>query len=47
MQQHVGNGKGNFNITMTPLEERTTSQQEMMRRVRAMLRKYQADRACV
>ena len=30
----VGTGNANFNITMTPLEERTISQQEMMRRVR-------------
>ncbi len=43
MQQFVGNGQSNFNITMTPLEERKISQQEMMRRVRTMLRKYQAD----
>ena len=34
VQQYVGNGQGNFNITMTPLEERNVSQQEMMRRVR-------------
>src|SRR4029077_6074733 len=43
VQQQVGNGQSNFNITMTPLEERNISQQDMMRRVRAMLRKYQAD----
>ena len=35
VQQYVGNGNGNFNITMKPLEERTMSQQEMMRRMRA------------
>ena len=34
VQQLVGAGQGNFNITMTPLEERKVSQQEMMRRVR-------------
>src|SRR5437879_8023766 len=43
VQQQVGSGQSNFNITMTALEERTTSQQDMMRRVRTMLRKYQAD----
>ncbi|MEP7305547.1 MAG: efflux RND transporter permease subunit [Acidobacteriota bacterium] len=43
VQQQVGNGQSNFNITMTPLEERNVSQQDMMRRVRGMLRKYQAD----
>jgi hydrophobic/amphiphilic exporter-1 (mainly G- bacteria), HAE1 family len=44
VQQFVGTGNANFNITMTPLEERDISQQEMMRRVRAMLRKYQGAR---
>jgi hydrophobic/amphiphilic exporter-1 (mainly G- bacteria), HAE1 family len=43
VQQQVGAGQSNFNITMTPLEERSISQQDMMRRVRTMLRKYQAD----
>jgi HAE1 family hydrophobic/amphiphilic exporter-1 len=43
VQQQVGAGQSNFNITMTPLEERNVSQQDMMRRVRTMLRKYQAD----
>ena len=47
VQQYVGNGNGNFNITMTPLEERTTSQQEMMRRMRAMLSKYKGARLSV
>jgi HAE1 family hydrophobic/amphiphilic exporter-1 len=44
VQQFVNAGYGNFNITMTPLEQRKTSQQEMMRRVRTMLRKYQGAR---
>ena len=44
VQQFVNAGYGNFNITMTPLEERTISQQEMMRRVRALVRKYQGAR---
>jgi hydrophobic/amphiphilic exporter-1 (mainly G- bacteria), HAE1 family len=43
VQENVNAGQTYFNITMTPLEERKTSQQEMMRRVRTMLRKYQAD----
>jgi HAE1 family hydrophobic/amphiphilic exporter-1 len=43
VQQQIGNGQSNFSITMTALEERKISQQEMMRRVRTMLRKYQAD----
>src|SRR5206468_472681 len=47
VQQFVGNGNGNFNITMTPLEERSTSQQDLMRRVRGMLRKYQGARLSV
>jgi HAE1 family hydrophobic/amphiphilic exporter-1 len=47
VQQYVGNGNGNFNITMIPLEERTTSQQEMMRRMRAMLSKYKGARLSV
>jgi HAE1 family hydrophobic/amphiphilic exporter-1 len=44
VQQFVNAGYGNFNVTMKPLEERNISQQEMMRRVRAMLRKYQGAR---
>jgi hydrophobic/amphiphilic exporter-1 (mainly G- bacteria), HAE1 family len=44
VQQFVGTGNANFNITMTPLEERDISQQEMMRRVRTQLRKYQGAR---
>ena len=43
VQQNVNAGQTYFNITMTPLEERNISQQDMMRRVRTMLRKYQAD----
>ncbi len=47
VQHFVGNGQGNFNITMIALEERKTSQQDMMRRVRTMLRKYQGARISV
>jgi HAE1 family hydrophobic/amphiphilic exporter-1 len=47
VQQYIGNGQGNFNVTMTPLEERKTSQQDMMRRVRAMLTKYKGARISV
>jgi hydrophobic/amphiphilic exporter-1 (mainly G- bacteria), HAE1 family len=47
VQEFVGNGNGNFNITMKPLEERSISQQELMRRVRGMLRKYQGARLSV
>ncbi|MEO8259186.1 MAG: efflux RND transporter permease subunit [Acidobacteriota bacterium] len=47
VQQYIGNGQGNFNVTMTPLEERKTSQQEMMRRVRTMLAKYKGARISV
>src|SRR6185436_1443337 len=43
VQQQVGNGQSNFSITMVPLEDRDVSQQDMMRRVRTTLRKYQAD----
>jgi HAE1 family hydrophobic/amphiphilic exporter-1 len=44
VQQYVNAGYANFNVTMTPLEDRKISQQEMMRRVRALLRKYQGAR---
>src|SRR5258705_2751450 len=39
--QNVGGGNGNFNIMMTPLEERKISQQQLMIQARQMLRKYQ------
>jgi HAE1 family hydrophobic/amphiphilic exporter-1 len=44
VQQFTGPGYASFNITMTPLEERSISQQDLMRRVRVMLRKYQGAR---
>jgi hydrophobic/amphiphilic exporter-1 (mainly G- bacteria), HAE1 family len=44
VMQNVGNGNGNFNVTMVPLEERKISQQELMIRTRQMLRKYQGAR---
>jgi HAE1 family hydrophobic/amphiphilic exporter-1 len=43
VQQNINPGQTYFNITMVPLEERNISQQDMMRRVRTLLRKYQAD----
>src|SRR5262249_34928154 len=44
VQEFVGTGNANFNITMTPLEERDISQQEMMRRGCAELRQDQGAR---
>src|SRR5262245_9540299 len=43
VQQTIAGAGTSFSITMTPLEERKVSQQELMRRVRTMLRKYQVD----
>ena len=43
----VNPGFVNFRINMTPLESRKLSQQELMRRARAMLRKYQGARISV
>jgi HAE1 family hydrophobic/amphiphilic exporter-1 len=40
----VAPGNAGFYISMTPLEERKISQQDMMRRARAMLRKYKGAR---
>src|SRR5262249_58598994 len=45
VQEFVGTGNANFNITMTPLEERDISQQEMMRRCCGMLRTEPSARA--
>ncbi len=47
VQEFIGAGNANFNITMTPLEERKISQQDLMRRVRTLLRKYQGVRMSV
>jgi hydrophobic/amphiphilic exporter-1 (mainly G- bacteria), HAE1 family len=47
VMENVGNGNGSFNITMVPLEERKISQQDLMVRVRQMLRKYQGARISV
>jgi hydrophobic/amphiphilic exporter-1 (mainly G- bacteria), HAE1 family len=47
VMENVGNGNGSFNITMVPLEERKISQQDLMIRVRQMLRKYQGARISV
>jgi HAE1 family hydrophobic/amphiphilic exporter-1 len=47
VMQNVNSGFANFNIMMTPLEERDMSQQELMIRARAMLRKYQGARISV
>jgi len=40
-------GSANFNIMMTPLEERSITQQELMRRTRAALAKYRGARISV
>src|SRR5258708_17098932 len=45
--QNVNSGFVNFNIMMTPLEERTLSQQQLMIQARQMLRKYQGARISV
>ena len=45
--QNVEPGSANFNIMMTPLEERNISQQELMIRRAQMLRKYQGARISV
>src|SRR4029079_7090486 len=47
VMENVGNGNGSFNVTMVPLEERKISQQELMIRVRQLLRKYQGARISV
>jgi HAE1 family hydrophobic/amphiphilic exporter-1 len=47
VRQTVGAGTATFGLLMTPLEERTVSQQDLMRRVRALLRKYQGARTSV
>lgn len=44
---NVNAGGGNFYLGLTPLESRQVSQQELMRRARAMLRRYQGSRISV
>jgi HAE1 family hydrophobic/amphiphilic exporter-1 len=44
---NINPGGGNFNIMMTPLDERSLSQQDLMRRTRAMLSKYRGARISV
>lgn len=43
----IGNGNASFGVSMVDLEERNISQQELMIRTRAMLRKYQGARISV
>jgi HAE1 family hydrophobic/amphiphilic exporter-1 len=43
----VNPGSANFPLILAPLEERNVSQQELMRRIRATLRKYQGARISV
>src|SRR5206468_2216859 len=47
MFTNVNAGFASFNLTLTPLESRKLSQQELMRQARAMLRKYQGARISV
>src|SRR5262245_41565084 len=44
---NINAGFGSFNIMMTPLEERSLSQQDLMRRTRAQLSKYKGARISV
>src|SRR5206468_2845902 len=44
---NVNSGFASFNLTLTPLESRKVSQQELMRQARATLRKYQGARISV
>jgi HAE1 family hydrophobic/amphiphilic exporter-1 len=44
---NVNPGSVNFNVMMTPLEERSISQQDVMRQARAMLSKYRGARISV
>ena len=43
----VNGGFANFNIVMTPLEERKVSQQDLMRQARAVVQKYKGARISV
>jgi HAE1 family hydrophobic/amphiphilic exporter-1 len=47
VMQNVNSGFASFNIMMTPLEQRKTSQQDLMIQARQMLRKYQGARISV
>jgi hydrophobic/amphiphilic exporter-1 (mainly G- bacteria), HAE1 family len=47
VMQNVNSGFASLNITMTPLEERKISQQQLMIQARQMLRKYQGARISV
>src|SRR3954464_2570311 len=47
VMQNVNSGFASFNIMMVPLEERKTSQQQLMTQARQMLRKYQGARISV
>lgn len=44
---NVNTGFASYNVTMTPLEGRKQSQQDLMRQARTMLRKYQGARISV
>jgi HAE1 family hydrophobic/amphiphilic exporter-1 len=44
---NVNSGFASYNVTMTPLESRKQSQQDLMRQARVMLRKYQGARISV
>src|SRR5438105_12148628 len=44
VSENVSPGQTSFSIMMTPLESRSISQQDLMRRARVMLRKYQGAR---
>jgi HAE1 family hydrophobic/amphiphilic exporter-1 len=47
VSSNINSGFAYFNIVMTPLDDRKVSQQELMRHVRTMLRKYQGARISV
>src|SRR5437867_902303 len=47
VSSNINSGFANFNIVMTPLEDRKVSQQDLMRQMRTMLRKYQGARISV
>jgi HAE1 family hydrophobic/amphiphilic exporter-1 len=47
MFTNINAGFASFNLTLTPLESRKQSQQELMRQARTMLRKYQGARISV
>ncbi len=47
VMENINAGSASFNIAMTPLEDRTMSQQDLMRRARTMIRRYQGVRTSV